>query len=350
MEKSNSFAYYLNKYLAVHLPGERGLATNSIMSYRDSFSLFLKFLKSEKHLRPEQLQMSFLTRELIVEFATWLEASRKCSISTRNQRIGAIRAFCKWLAYENPEFLKLSAEVEALKLKKNAKPAINYLSVEALQCLLNQPNSSTKEGLRDLTLLALTYDTGARVSEIINLRFVDIRFSGPPTIRLTGKGDKSRIVPLLPQTVAYLKTYVERWNFNVGEMQQSYVFTNRSGKKYTRAGIKYILDKHVAAAKLSAPTLLPENISTHSLRHSKAMHLLQSGVNIVYIRDILGHSDLNTTERYARADTKMKREALDRAEIAMPVQPILMQEKPLESLTHSIEADMENWLKNITKT
>lgn len=350
MEKSNSFAHYLNKYLAVHLPGERWLATNSIMSYRDSFSLFLKFLKLEKHLRPEQLQMSFLTRELIVEFATWLEASRKCSIATRNQRIGSIRAFCKWLAYENPEFLKLSADVEALKLKKAAKPKVIYLSVEAMQYLLNQPDSSTKEGIRDLTLLALIYDTGARVSEIINLRFVDIRFSGPPTIRLTGKGNKSRIVPLLPETVAYLRAYVERWNFDMSKIPQNYVFTNRSGKNYTRAGIKYILDKYAAAAKLSMPMLLPDNISSHSLRHSKAMHLLQSGVNIVYIRDILGHSDLNTTERYARADTKMKREALERAEIVMPFQPIVIPEKPPDAFTHSIEADMENWLKNIIKT
>lgn len=337
---ADGFAYYLNKYLAVFLPGERGLATNTILSYRDTFSLLIEFLKSEKRIRPEGLPMSFLTRELIVVFAGWLEESRKCSISTRNQRIGAIRAFCKWLGYENPEFLKLSAEVADLKLKKAPKPAVNYLSVEALQNLLNEPDSSTKDGLRDLTLIALTYDTGARVSEITDLKFENIRFAEPPTITLTGKGGKSRIVPLLPKTVEYLKSYIARWNINLSENKSQYVFVNRSGEKLSRAGVKYILDKYVLSAKAHSPELFPDIISPHSLRHTKAMHLLQSGVNVVYIRDILGHSNLNTTDRYARTDTQMKREALEKAEIEMP-------QKPLdEFLRADVEDDMTAWLRS----
>jgi len=346
MMKSNadSFAYYLNKYLSVFLPGERGLATNSILSYRDSFALLLEFLKSEKRLRPEGLHMSFLTRELVVEFAVWLEESRKCSISTRNQRIGVIRAFCKWLGYENPEFLKLSAEVVDLKLKKAPKPVVNYLSVEALQNLLNEPDSGAKNGLRDLTLLALTYDTGARVSEITDLKFENVRFAEPPTVILTGKGGKSRIVPLLPKTVEYLRTYIARWNIDPSENKQQYVFVNRSGEKLSRAGVKYILDKYVLSAKARSPELFPNIVSPHSLRHSKAMHLLQSGVNVVYIRDILGHSNLNTTDRYARADTQMKREALDKAEIEMP-------QKPLDEFLRSdIEDDMTAWLRSFSNS
>jgi site-specific recombinase XerD len=348
MPKSDTFAHYLNKYLSIYLPGDRGLSTNSILSYRDMFTLFLEFLR-EREIHPENLKMSFLTRELVVDFAGWLENSRKCSISTRNQRMGSLRAFCKWLAYENPEFLKLAEDVAEIKLKKSPKSVMNYMSADAVQCLLAQPNSSTKEGLRDLVLLALTYDTGARVSEIINVKFEDIRFSNPPIITLTGKGEKSRIVPLLPQTIGYINSYIERCGINLRESQRKYLFTNRSGEKYTRAGIKYILDKYVNVAKIAEPLKIPKKVSPHTLRHSKAMHMLQSGVNIVYIRDVLGHEHLNTTERYARADTKMKRDALGKAEIEMPDISIDNDSgSTIDFLTHSIDDDMSAWLKSFS--
>lgn len=161
---------------------------------------------------PEKLPMSFLSKELIIEFVGWLESTRNCSISSRNQRFVVLRNFCRWLSVENPEFLKLSEELFAVKLKKAPKPVMNYLSAEAMHCLLTQPNSSTNNGLRDLTLLSFAYDTGARVSEITNLKFKDIRFDNPPIAKITGKGNKTRIVPLLPQTVNYLKEYIKRWN------------------------------------------------------------------------------------------------------------------------------------------
>lgn len=351
MKKSNSdtFGYYLNKYMTVYLPGERGLASNSILAYRDTFSLLIVFMKTEKQLTPERLPMTFLTKEVIKEFARWLETKRNCSLSSRNQRFVIIRAFCRWLSTENPEFLKLSEDVYSIKLKKTPKPVMSYLSTDAMGCLLSQPDSSTNEGLRDLTLLAFTYDTGARVSEITNLRFKDLRFEAPSIAKINGKGNKTRIVPLLPQTVKYLKEYMIRRKINLPDAQEQYVFANQLGGQLSRSGIKYILDKYVDAGRRINPVLFPDKISPHTLRHSKAMHMLQAGNNIVYIRDILGHSDLNTTERYARADTSMKREALAKAEIPMPEPAPLMPESPLDFMGHSIEDDMANWLKSITK-
>lgn len=345
--KNETFGYYLNKYLTVYLPGQRGLSTNSILSYRDTFSLLILFLKTEKKISPERLEMSFLTKELIVEFTGWLESNRGCSLTSRNQRFVVVRSFCRWLANENPEFLKLSEDIYSLKLKKAPKPEMSYLSVDAMKYLLSQPDSSTNDGLRDLTLLAFTYDTGARVSEVCDLKFKDIRFEAPPIVAITGKGSKTRIVPLLPQTVNYLNEYVKRWKINLVDSQERYIFTNRCGEQLSRSGVKYILDKYVASAKSENPILFPEKITPHTLRHTKAMHMLQAGNNIVYIRDILGHSDLNTTERYARADTALKREALSKAEIAMPVP-----EAPLTDIDlsgHSIEDDMANWLKAFGK-
>lgn len=351
MKKSNSetFGYYLNKYLTVYLPGTRGLSTNSILSYRDTFSLFITFLKTEKQIKPEKLQMSFLTKDLILEFAEWLETSRNCSQTSRNQRFVVIRSFCRWLASENPEFLKLSEDIYNVKIKKAPKPVMTYLSAEAMKCLLSQPDSSTNDGLRDLTLLAFTYDTGARVSEVANLKLKDIRFEAPPIVKITGKGNKTRIVPLLPQIVKYLKEYMRRWKIDFADSHEQYLFTNRSGGQFSRSGIKYILDKYVEAGRAENSLLFPDKISPHTLRHTKAMHMLQAGNNIVYIRDVLGHYDLNTTERYARADTALKREALSKAEIPMPEPVDPMPKASPDFSGHSVEDDMANWMKNFGK-
>lgn len=351
MKKSNSetFGYYLNKYLTVYLPGTRGLSTNSILSYRDTFSLFITFLKTEKQIKPEKLQMSFLTKDLILEFAEWLETSRNCSQTSRNQRFVVIRSFCRWLASENPEFLKLSEDIYNVKIKKAPKPVMTYLSADAMKCLLSQPDSSTNDGLRDLTLLAFTYDTGARVSEVANLKLKDIRFEAPPIVKIAGKGNKTRIVPLLPQIVKYLKEYMRRWKIDFADSQEQYLFTNRSGGQFSRSGIKYILDKYVEAGRAENSLLFPDKISPHTLRHTKAMHMLQAGNNIVYIRDVLGHYDLNTTERYARADTALKREALSKAEIPMPEPVDPMPEASPDFSGHSVEDDMANWMKNFGK-
>ena len=349
MRNFDTFGYYLNKYLTVYLPGQRGLSTSSILAYRDTFSLLLVFLKNEKQMVPERLPMSFLKKDLILEFAEWLEDTRGNSLSSRNQRFVILRTFCRWLSTENPEFLKLSEDVFNVRIKKTPKPVMTYLSTDSIGFLLSQPDSSTNEGLRDLTLLALTYDTGARVSEITDLKFKDIRFEAPPIVKLTGKGNKTRIVPLLPQTVIYLTEYTARWKIKMSESQNHFVFTNRSGGKLSRSGVKYILDKYVNAGRESNPILFPDKITPHTLRHSKAMHMLQAGSNIVYIRDVLGHSDLNTTERYARADTAMKREALSKAEIKMPDPVIDMEKSPLAFAEHSIEENMTSWLKSLLK-
>lgn len=351
MRNSNSetFGFYLNKYLTAYLPGQRGLSTNSILSYRDTFSLFITFLKTEKQMTPERLPMTFLTKDFLVEFAKWLEEKRGCSLSSRNQRFVVLRTFCRWLSTENPQYLKLSEDVYEFKLKKTPKPVMSYLSTDAMGSLLSQPDSSTNEGLRDLTMLAFTYDTGARISEITDLKFKDIRFEAPPIVKITGKGNKARIVPILPQTVKYLNEYIKRWKIDLPNAQDQFVFTNRTGGKFSRSGVKYILDKYVDEGRKANPILFPVKISPHTLRHSKAMHMLQAGNNIVYIRDILGHSDLNTTERYARADTAMKREALSKAEIPMPEPSASLPESPLDFAANSVESDMANWLKNFSK-
>lgn len=162
-------------------------------------------------------------------------------------------------------------------------------------------------------MLSLLYDTGARVQEIADLIVSDVRLEIPATVTLTGKGNKTRIVPLMTPTAKLIQQYISEMRLSDAAHRQYPLFTNRSGEKLTRAGITYVLKKYADQARIPHPEWIPSMISPHCLRHSNAMHLLQSGVNLVYIRDLLGHVSITTTEVYARADSEMKRKALEGA-------------------------------------
>lgn len=188
-----------------------------------------------------------------------------------------------------------------------------YLPLESIKGLLEQPERTTIQGKRDAVLLSLLYDTGARVQELVDLKVCDISLNDTVTIILTGKGGKSRIVPVMKPTGELLRQYIEGAGLYSPVYRHSPLFTNRGNKPLTRAGVTYILKKYAEQAAAQGVKDMSGEITPHWLRHSKAMHLLQSGVNLVYIRDLLGHSNISTTEIYARADEKMKRKALTEA-------------------------------------
>lgn len=306
------FAYYLSRFLSVYLPGQRNVSENTILSYKDTFKLVLLFAREEKQLLSNQLSISDLTRSFFEEFIQWLKVFRKCSVSTCNQRLGAIHAFFVFLQYEMPEAALQCQEVLAIRTAKAPEGQFNYLTVEGIAALLKQPDMSTKTGRRDAALISLLYDTGARVQELVDLTLGDVRFIAPATVKLTGKGRKTRIVPLLSGPEQLLKVYLQDYKLEQAPGTHP-LFCNRSGEKFTRAGITYTLKKYADMARRVSPELIPEKITPHCLRHSKAMHLLQANVNLIYIRDLLGHSEIKTTEIYARADTTLKRQALEKA-------------------------------------
>jgi site-specific recombinase XerD len=203
----------------------------------------------------------------------------------------------------------------SIKLKKTRNAVINYLTIDGIKLLLKQPDVKSVKGRRDLALLSLMYDTGTRVQEIIDLTPKAIRLDGPYTIQVTGKGNKTRIVPLLEEQVKILKCYLDEHDLLKPQARLYPLFFNSRQEKLTRPGVTHILLKYADKARTKNPELIPEKLSCHSLRHSKAMHLLQAGVNLVYIRDILGHVSILTTEIYARADSRQKREAIEQAYI-----------------------------------
>ncbi|BAS14485.1 putative integrase/recombinase y4rC [Arthrobacter sp. Hiyo8] len=309
---THDFQYLLSEFLARFLPGEVGSATNTIRSYRDAF-IFLRYCKAHENIAPEHMTCELLTKDLVERFLAWLEAERGCTAATRNQRLAAIRSFCRYLQARDIERIGQYQRVLAIPKKKTTTASPRHLSLDGIRLILDQPDTSKPSGRRDLALLALIYDTGARVQEIADLTLGDLRTDPPATVKLTGKGNKTRIVPLMLPTVTLVQRYADGAGLTGPANRSRSLFPNRGGVKMTRSGIAYILDKHVAAAREASPATLPDTISPHTLRHSKAMHLLQAGVNLVYIRDILGDADLKTTEIYARIDGEMKRRALQSA-------------------------------------
>ncbi|MFH1762507.1 MAG: site-specific integrase [bacterium] len=310
--KPTDFGYYLTDFLSKYLPGTVGLSFNTIMSYRDTFSVFLGFCLEQKKIKPERFALNNLNRKLVEEYLTWLEKTRHCITSTRNVRLAAFHSFCRYLQMECPDYIHQAQQILSVPMKRTKKISVEYLTLDAMKLLLGKPRESSKEGRRDMVLLSLLYDSGARVQELADLKVRDARTEPPATVKLTGKGNKSRIVPLMKPMAELLKQYLKENSLMQPCAFDYPLFCNRSKDKLTRAGIAYIVKKYSDEAIKQNPESFPEKLSPHCFRHSKAIYLLQSGVNLVYIRDFLGHVDIQTTEIYARIDGEMKRKALEK--------------------------------------
>jgi site-specific recombinase XerD len=342
MKKTNDFAFYLSMFLSKYLPGQRNLSPNTIASYRDTFKLFLVFCDETKGLRPENITLNLLTKQIVTEFLEWIEKKRKCCLSTRNQRLSAIHAFFRYVQKESPDNLFEFHKILQIPLKRKTKPPVSYLSSDELKILFSQPDTNSKQGRRDLVLLVLMYDSAARVSEIIDLKVRDIRLSSPAVVALHGKGDKTRHVPIIGKTKDHLAAYLEehkKYNWGIAA-QDAPVFFNQQHKKLSRWGVSHILNKYVQMAKLDTKFSIDFAVTPHVMRHSKAMGLLQAGINLIYIRDILGHCSVVTTEIYARADTEMKRKAIESA---------YMDLSPLDMPKWGENEDLMYWLQNLCK-
>ena len=338
--KPNDFSYMLSKFLSTYITTERNLSPNTVLSYRDTFKLLLVYLRDEKSMPPEKITMNDLSRRTVLDFIDWLKVVRKSSPATCSQRLGAIHAFFEFVQYEMPDKVQLCQEVISTKSAKVPQAAINYLTLDGIKAILAMPDTTTKTGRRDVTMLSLLYDTGARVQELADITIGDVRFASPATVRLVGKGDKARIVPLLHGTENLLIEYIKSLPKQPFTENSIPLFCNREGQKFTRWGINHIFQKYVDAARAKSPELIPDKLSPHCFRHSKAMHLLQADVNLIYIRDLLGHTNIKTTETYARADSDAKREALEKAS------PI---KSTVQFPSWNNDAGLMEWLQNFGK-
>jgi site-specific recombinase XerD len=297
-------------------------------------------MNDEKGIPADKLMLKHVDKEKVMHFLDWIEEKRLCCTATRNVRLAALHSFFQYLQYQVPENLLEWQRILSIPAKKTEKTSISYLSLEGIRLLLEEPDCSTRKGRRDLALLSLMYDSGARVQEIIDLTPSMVRLDIPCTVKLIGKGNKSRIVPLLDVQVKFLKTYMSEHKLLEPYANMYPLFSNSRKEKLTRAGVNYILAKYAQHARKKNPSLVPKKLTCHCLRHSKAMHLLQSGVNLVYIRDILGHTSIQVTEVYARTDSRQKREAIEKAYTDVT---------PKEIPSWLANDDLLEWLKSFSK-
>ncbi len=251
--------------------------------------------------------------KLILDFWDWLQTEKQNSNATRNSRLAAIHSFSRYLQYEDTVRIAAWQEILSIKAKRQERNSFSHLSIDGIKFLLEQIPTSTKEGHRNLAMLSLLYDSGARAQELINLTPSDLFLNKPYHVILFGKGQKKRVVPLQENQIKLLVAYMQETRLDDVANNKRPLFSNNRGGKLTNSGLTYIIRQYASIARALNPKLIPEKISPHTFRHSKAMHLLQAGVNLVYIRDLMGHVSIQTTEIYARADSKQKREALEAA-------------------------------------
>lgn len=310
--KPSDFAVALSDFLFHYLPDQKGVSANTIKSYTDALSLFLLFCEEELGKARERLWIKDIDCDTIEKFLDWLEKERKNSASSRNQRRAAMNTFFKYLQFKSPGHIRMYQQIRSIPRKPNRQQTIYHLSQEAVTQLLKHPDLNKPEGRRDFAILSLLYESGARVSEIADLVVSDLRFGRTgSSVYLLGKGRKSREVPLIGSVADFLKRYLLDESRYRPCNRNEPLFCNRAKQKLTRAGIAYILEKYAKDARSEAPELFPERIYPHILRHSRAMHWLEAGVDLQYIKDLLGHAQLVTTEVYARISTEKKRRILE---------------------------------------
>jgi integrase/recombinase XerD len=306
-----SLATLLSTFFLRYLAVERGVSPHTIASYRDSMKLLLQFSAARCRCSVDQLVIENVTSPLVLDFLADLETSRGNTTRTRNARLAAVQTFFRYIAGREPALAALCSPVLAIPAKKALRPVLGYLTEQELGHVLAHVDRLAKHGERDYVLLTVLYDTGARIQELLDLTPRDFHLQTPPFVCIRGKGRRERLCPLLPQSANLIRKFLFAQGRRLDE--QNPVLQNGRGARLTRHGARYILHKYLRRAMSSMPALERSKISPHTLRHTKAMHLLQSGVPLVMVKDFLGHVDLKSTEVYVQADLEMKRKALESA-------------------------------------
>ena len=305
---TTDFAQLVTSFLTEYLPLQRCFSKNTILSYRDALKLFVLFLTESKCINMTRFTMAFFDRNLIIEYMEWCRG-RGVSSSTANQRLAAMKTFADYAQVQSIEYISPLQGVQSIKSKKSVENEVSFLSVEQTAILINKPNINTSNGLRHRVILTLLYDSCCRVQELCDLTLGDVNNNNNPTVRLHGKGDKYRTVAISDKTARLLNEYMIRMRSQA--LKEQPLIINRMRVKMNRDGVGNVINKYVEEAH-EEDVHFPKYVHAHMFRHSKAMHMLAAGINILYIRDFLGHEDISTTMIYSRADNRLKNEAINK--------------------------------------
>jgi len=308
--KTSSLASLLHAFFHEWMGKQRNLSRHTVCSYRDTWKLFLQFAAERKRREIAKLSLVDLQASEVLAFLEYLEKDRKVSVGTRNCRLAAIHSFFAFVARREPLAIAQCTEIARIPIKKNSRPAMCYMDAEEIAAILREPNRSSLEGQRDHALLAFLYNTGARIQEALDVCPRAIRFEPPAQVELLGKGRKSRICPLWPETADVLKALLKRQP----RADDEPIFVNRYGQPLGAAGVRFKLKQYVQAAAQHMPSLATKRITPHTWRHSVGVQLVAAGVDVTVIRNWLGHARLDTTNHYARANLETKRRALEQVD------------------------------------
>ncbi|MES9905221.1 MAG: tyrosine-type recombinase/integrase [Sedimenticola sp.] len=304
-------ADFMKPFFSHYLPTQRGLSINTIASYRDAIKLLLRYVADHLNRSVDRLDAEEINETVILGFLDHVQQQRGCSAQTRNTRLAAIRSLFAFIAREQPDLLAQCRQIRAIPIKRTGQVSVAYLEEAELQALLDAVDLSARTGVRDRALLLLLYNTGARVSEIVGLNPNQLRLKGCAQVSLVGKGNKHRACPLWPETVTALKDYLQQRCPK--EPESKALFLNANGVPITRFGVRYIVRKYAAIATEKCPSIKSKSVTTHTVRHTTAMHLLRSGNDITMVSYWLGHASINTTHVYLEIDMEMKRKMIEKA-------------------------------------
>lgn len=305
-----SFQEMVESWFLVWLMGHRGLSPQTVSSYRDTFRLLIGWLGRERGIKPEEIEFDNIGRDEIIAFLDYLRDARGCSAKTVNCRLCAVKSFSGYVACECPERSAWAKGVSSIKPRKEARPALDFLTPDEVRSMADACNPATPEGRRDSMMVTLMFNTGFRITEMVELRASSFTF-GESSCRVTtvGKGRKERSVPLWDETAKAVASYMAE-NGITGE---KFLFPGRNVEHLTRSGARSRLDAIFATAASTNPALAKKKCTPHTLRHSTAMAMLSAGVDLSTIAIWLGHESISTTHKYMVADMEMKERALDRA-------------------------------------
>jgi integrase/recombinase XerD len=307
---------WLSKFFTSYLAGERAASPKTVSSYRDAMKLLLTWFRDAERIPPEKLRLADIDRPRVLRFLDWLEDERGCSAATRNQRLAVIKSFCRYTAVEQPDLLGQVTQVLAIRQKKTPAPQLDHLTGDEVRTLPAGPGTASARAVRDTVLLALAYDTAARVQELCDLDVADIRRGSPMTVVIHAKGSKIRYVPVMDPTARLVAGYLDHRGRHPGVgTDADPLFTGPNHSRLTRSGISKLLARHVQAVRARDPGWAPGlPVTPHTLRRSRAMHLVQAGNDVAVIARWLGHEQVSTTSIYLHADMTQKERAIARTQ------------------------------------
>jgi site-specific recombinase XerD len=306
----------IKSYLRDYLPKQKCVSANTLKSHRNTLNVFIAYLRNVKKLQIDDITFEAINRQVVLDFLGWLTNERSLSPVTRTQRLSVLRTFLAYAGEVDCANVELEQQVKQIPMGRRKGKVVEFLSENALKTLLEQPDIKRRNGQRDRFFMTLMYDTGARVSELLNMKICDIKIDTEnPVVYLRGKGDKERSVPIMPKTAEHCKGYMRIFHPGTEMSSTTLLFyTNLHDERHriSAAAVGKFMQKYGEWARRKCKEV-PDRVHPHQLRHTRAIHLYRDGYPLALVGEYLGHVSAETTRIYAYADSEMKRKAIEKA-------------------------------------